>query len=279
MSAPPGRLLVVATPIGNLGDITLRALDALRDADLVVAEDTRHSRKLFAHFDIPVAGRLVAGHAHNEARRAEQVLAALAEGRTVALITDAGTPAVSDPGARIVAACIEAGFTVEALPGASAVLAGLVVSGLPTERFVFEGFLPRKGPLRRTRLAALAAETRTVVLYEAPHRLVALLADLAGVCGPERRVVVARELTKLHETVWRGTLAEAPAVHAAPRGEYVVVLAPADDTPVEVDDAQIEAAVREHRRAGMSVRDAAAVVAGELGVPKRRVYDLARTVE
>ena len=275
MSPEPGRLLVVATPIGNLGDITLRALDALRNADVVVAEDTRHSRKLFSHFDIPVQGRLVAGHEHNEAARAEWVVEQVAAGRTVALISDAGMPAISDPGARIVAACVEAEQVVEVLPGANAALTALVASGLPTERFVFEGFLPRKGPERRARLAALAAEVRTVVLYESPHRLGALLADLRDACGDDRPVTVARELTKLHETLWRGPLGAAGVLAESPRGEYVVVLGPATGAPTEITDDEIEAALRERLAEGASPRDAAAAVAGALGVAKRRAYELA----
>jgi 16S rRNA (cytidine1402-2'-O)-methyltransferase len=269
-----GRLLVVATPIGNLGDITLRALEVLRTADVVVAEDTRHSRKLFSHFDIPVAGRLVAGHEHNEAERSNEVVAAVAEGKTVALISDAGTPAVSDPGARIVAACIGAGLTVEAVPGASAALAGLIVSGLPTERFVFEGFLPRKGADRAARLAALADERRTTVIFESPRRTAALLRDLEAACGGNRSVVLARELTKLHEEVWRGTLADAVGREFSARGEYVVVLGPAEGA-AEITDPELDAALRTLIEQGVSVRDAAAEVSEVLGVAKRRAYERA----
>jgi 16S rRNA (cytidine1402-2'-O)-methyltransferase len=276
-----GRLLLVATPIGNLGDMSPRAVEALRTADMVVAEDTRHSRKLFAHFEIPVAGRLVAGHEHNEAERAASVVAAIQNGRVVALITDAGMPAVSDPGTRIVAACAAADCIVEVIPGPSAVLAGLVVSGLPTERFVFEGFLPRKGPERKARLAAIATEPRTVVLFESPHRVRSLFADLCGVCGDDRAVSIARELTKLHETVWRGTAGAATAFLAEtePRGEYVVVIGPAPVEVRDVSDAEIEAALVERFAAGDTARDAASEVAAALGLPRRRVYDLAVTTQ
>ena len=277
MSDDAGRLVLVGTPIGNLGDMSPRAVDALRTADLIVAEDTRHSRKLLAHFDIPATGRLVAGHEHNEAERAEHVVASIRSGKVVACITDAGMPAISDPGARIVAACVEAGVIVEVVPGPSAVLAALVVSGLPTERFVFEGFLPRKGADRRARLAEIASEHRTVVCFEAPHRIAALVTDLAESCGVQRRIAIARELTKLHETVWRGPVgaaADAPDV-MNPRGEYVVVVEPAPVVEAEVDDAAIRDALTTALAEGASARDASAAVAAALGVPKRRVYDLA----
>lgn len=277
MSDVTGRLVIVGTPIGNLGDMSARAIETLRAADVIVAEDTRHSRKLLTHFDIPVAGRLVAGHEHNEAERAEMVVAAIQAGQTVACITDAGMPAVSDPGARIVAACVDAGLTVEVVPGPSAVLAALVVSGLPTDRFVFEGFLPRKGAERRERIALIAQETRSVVCFEAPHRIASLVGDLAAACGPDRRIAIARELTKLHETVWRGSLGDAeraPDV-TTPRGEYVVVIEPVPAQEVDVDDDAICAALRAAMAEGLSARDASARVAADLGIPKRRAYDLA----
>jgi 16S rRNA (cytidine1402-2'-O)-methyltransferase len=213
---------------------------------------------------------------HTEDREIPRLLARLARGERVALVSDAGMPGISDPGERLVAAAVAAGHPVEVVPGPSAALAALVVSGLPAGRFVFEGFLPRKGSGRAERLAAVAAERRTTVLYEAPHRLARTLADLADACGPTRRVVVARELTKLHEEVWRGTLAGALdwAGDREPPGEMVLVLAgaPAAAPP---SDAEIVAALEAELAAGTTARDAARSVAARLDVPRRRVYDLA----
>lgn len=224
--------------------------------------------------------RLVSLHAHNEQERLAEVLARLAEGATVAVVSDAGTPAVSDPGGRLVRAAIDAGATVSTVPGPSAAVAALVVSGLPTARFAFEGFLPRRGAERRKRLEALAAYDATVVLYEAPNRLSATLADLAVACGPDRPVAVARELTKLHEEVWRGTLGSAAAAFAERdvQGEVVVVLGGVPAGAAEPGDDEVAEALRRRLRAGDSRRDAAAEVARALGVSRRRAYDAALTV-
>jgi 16S rRNA (cytidine1402-2'-O)-methyltransferase len=209
----------------------------------------------------------------NEAARAGEIVALLRAGKDVALVSDAGTPALSDPGYKVVAAVTGALLEVSAVPGPSAALTALVISGLPTARFVFEGFLPRKGGDRSRRLAAVAAEPRTIVLYEAPHRLLATLADLAAACGGDRVVAVARELTKLHEEVWRGQLRDAVAGVGEPRGEYVIVLGGA--LPSEpADDEAIGAALAAHRASGSDRKTAVAAVAAELGVPRRRVYDL-----
>lgn len=277
MTVGDGRFVLVGTPIGNLGDMSFRAIDALRTADIVMAEDTRHSRKLFTHFEIPVGGRLVSGHAHNEANRVGEVVAAVRSGKTVVYISDAGMPAIQDPGALLVAACIEAGLAVEVVPGPSAVLAGLVLSGLPTARFVFEGFLARKGLDRQRRLDAIADEERTVIFYEAPHRLAALVNDLCAVCGEDRPIALAREITKLHEAVWRGTAGAAREmlVQHPPRGEYVVVVGPAPVVVRDITDDEIVQALRDAFADGASARDASASVAEALGVAKRRVYDLA----
>jgi len=265
-----GSLVVVATPIGNLGDLSPRAAEALAAADVIACEDTRRSRKLLTAAGI-AGKRLVAVHEHNEAEQAAQLVELIRGGSRVALVTDAGTPAVSDPGERVVAAAAAAGLPVEVVPGPSALLAALVVSGLPTERFVFEGFLPRKGGERTARLATVAAEPRTVVLYEAPHRVAATLRDLAGACGGDRRVAVARELTKLHEEVWRGTLDKAVDGIGEPRGEYVLVVAGAPPRPEATAD-DVTAALRRHLDAGTDKKTAVAAVASELDVPKRRVY-------
>jgi 16S rRNA (cytidine1402-2'-O)-methyltransferase len=269
-------LLLVATPIGNLGDLSTRAAEALRDADVIAAEDTRRTRALLSHLGVPAAGRLRSVHAHNEQESADWVVDAVRDGRCVAYVTDAGMPGISDPGERLVRACVEAGLTVDVVPGPSAVLMALVLSGFPTDRFVFEGFLPRRGVDRRERVAALVPEVRTVVLYESPRRVHATLTALLGACGPLREVAVARELTKLHQEVWRGTLDEAVG-HVElgePRGEHVIVLAPAPPPPAASDD-EIDAHVTAALAEGLSTRDAAARVARDLKVPRRRTYDAA----
>ncbi|MHB1168221.1 MAG: 16S rRNA (cytidine(1402)-2'-O)-methyltransferase, partial [Longimicrobiales bacterium] len=218
-------LYIVSTPIGNLGDVTHRALDVLRDADRVLAEDTRRTSILLRHYGIDT--KLVSAHEHNEAGRAEQVVEWLDAGEALALVSDAGTPILSDPGERIVRRVLDAGHTVVPVPGASALLAALVGTGLPAVPFTFYGFVPRAGGARDALLGELATLPHTAVLYENPGRLVRLLEDLRDRCGAERAVVVARELTKLHETFVRGTLAETVAYYqeaAAPKGEVVVVL-------------------------------------------------------
>ncbi|HXQ43108.1 MAG TPA: 16S rRNA (cytidine(1402)-2'-O)-methyltransferase [Acidimicrobiales bacterium] len=268
-----GRLVIVSTPIGNLGDLSPRAVEMLGRADLVCCEDTRRTRALLTHAGL-TGRRLLSVHARNEVERLPQVLAHLAAGETVAVVSDAGTPTVSDPGGRLVAAAVAAGAEVTAVPGPSAALTALVVSGLPTARFCFEGFLARRGSDRRRRLEALATEERTTLIHEAPGRLAATLADLAAACGPEREVVVARELTKLHEEVWRGSLGRAAQEFAARevRGEVVVVLAGARPAPPAGEDAVV-AALRRHVDGGASWRDAAGAVAAELGVSRRHVYN------
>lgn len=265
-----GVLHVVATPIGNLGDLTDRARETLASVDLVVAEDTRRTGKLLA--SLRIDARMRSMFEGNERRRTGEVLAALRDGRDVALVSDGGTPLVSDPGYLLVRACIDDGIEVRAVPGPSAVIAALVVSGLPTERFVFEGFLPRSAAERRARLMAMADESRTVVLYESPRRLAALLGDLAAL-DAGRRVAVCRELTKLHEEVLRGTVAEVHAVvgEGPVRGEVVVVLEgrPAE-TPVDVDAAVAEA--RGLVADGARKREAAHRVAERTGVPANAIY-------
>ncbi len=268
-------LILVGTPIGNLGDLSPRAVDALRSADAICCEDTRRTGRLLQHAGVERRPLIVVND-HTEISAIEGVLARLAAGERVAVVTDAGMPGISDPGERLVEAAVEAGHAVEVVPGPSAAVTALVVSGLPAGRFVFEGFLPRKGSGRSGRLAELASERRTVVLYEAPHRLARTLADLASACGGDRRVAIGRELTKLHEETWRGTLAAAldwVADHE-PRGELVVVLegAPA---PGAASSEAIEAAVREELERGLSARDAAATVSRNLDVPKRTAYDTA----
>lgn len=269
-----GVLVIVATPIGNLEDLSPRAVAALASADAVVCEDTRRTGRLLAHAGVDA--RLIVANEHTEAAAAAEVRRRLDRGQQIAVVTDAGTPSISDPGERLVRAAVAGGHRVEAVPGPSAAVAALAVSGLPAERWVFEGFLPRKGPDRRQRLEELAVERRTAVLYEAPHRLVRTLADLAEVGGADRPIVIARELTKLHEQLWRGSLGEAVAwaEGEGPRGEVTLVLAGAAPSPPTGDEV-IVAALDQLRDAGASTRDAVAAVAQQLGVPKRRVYELA----
>ena len=278
-SAPAsGALVLVATPIGNLGDLSPRAVATLAGADAVCCEDTRHTGKLLELAGVR-ARRLVSLHAHNEAARVDELLAQLRSGATVALVSDAGTPLVSDPGERLVAAAIAAGVFVSAVPGPSAALTALVVSGLDVGRWRFEGFLPRKGPERRERIAQIAAAPVPTVCYEAPPRLAGTLAELAGSCGEQRRVAVARELTKLHEEVWRTTLGEAArraASHEA-RGEHVLVVDGASEAPAPGRDALRDALAR-LAAAGLSRRDAVRAAEVLLGARHRDAYDAALEV-
>lgn len=270
-----GSLVLVATPIGHLGDISQRAREALADAHLIACEDSRHSGRLVKHLGI-ADPRYVVVNEHTERDATRRIVDAISSGNTVALITDAGTPAISDPGAVVVRAVIDAGHTVSAVPGPAALVMALVISGLPTTRFVFEGFLPRSGGDRDRRLADIAAEERTIIFYESPHRITRTLDDLAAACGEERRIAVARELTKMHEEVWRGTLGQA-SVHFAthePQGEFVVVVEGAPPAPA-ADDDLISRVVDESLAAGLSVRDAADRAATTLGVPRRTAYRIA----
>jgi len=274
-----GALVLVGTPIGNLGDLSPRAVEALAHADVVYCEDTRHSRRLVTHAGIAGAS-LRSLHQHNEVARIAEVVSAVAAGGTVAVVSDAGMPGISDPGSRLVAAVAGAGLTVTVVPGPSAVLAALVASGLATDRFCFEGFLPRSGKDRRARLTDLATEPRTTVLFEAPGRLAATLGDLAEACGADRPVAVARELTKLHEEIWRGTASAAAAWAEAStvRGEVVVVVGGATVVDAVVDDAPLLDALGARLASGERTRGAVDAVAAEFGVARRRVYDLALSV-
>jgi 16S rRNA (cytidine1402-2'-O)-methyltransferase len=286
-SPAAGRLFVVATPIGNLGDVTLRALEILASVPLVAAEDTRHTRRLFARHGL--ATRLVSYHARNAAARAPELLAHLRGGADLALVTDAGTPLVSDPGGELVAAWAAEDGPVVPIPGPSAVLAALVASGIAGPRWAFEGFLPRSGRERRTRLARIADDPRTTVLFEAPGRIGATLADLVVACGPDRRAAVCRELTKIHEEVRRGSLAELAAAAAGgaivARGEVVIVVG--DDPEMsarrspgsaagggDADDAlaRARAEVEQLVAGGAARGDAARRVAAATGIPRRRLY-------
>ncbi|HKT71452.1 MAG TPA: 16S rRNA (cytidine(1402)-2'-O)-methyltransferase [Steroidobacteraceae bacterium] len=276
MGNPRGRLQVVATPIGNLSDLTARARQALEEATVIAAEDTRRTLGLLQA--IGIARPLVSLHAHNETQRIPELLARLDAGETIVLVSDAGTPLLSDPGFELVGAAARAGFEVRAIPGASAITTALAVAGLPTDRFCFEGFLPAKQQERRAELARLVGETRTLVFFEAPHRIVDLLADLANEFGAERPAVVARELTKVHETVYRGTLAQLLELGRTDsnfqRGEITVVVGGAPRAVSEVDTQLLRRAV------DLLVKElppgrAAAVAAQLTGATRSEAYALA----
>jgi 16S rRNA (cytidine1402-2'-O)-methyltransferase len=269
-------LVLVATPIGNLGDLSPRALQELSDADVICCEDSRRTGKLLELAGVRDRPKLLVVNDHNEAGRSTDVVERLDGGERVVVVSDAGVPGISDPGERLVAAAVRAGHEVVVVPGPSAGISALVGSGLPTGRHVFEGFLPRKGRARSERLAELAAEARTVVLYESPHRLAATLGDLAVAFGSSRRVAVAREITKLHEEFWRGPLEEAAEWAGAnkPKGEIVIVLDGAPKPPAATDSQLVEA-LTAALGAGQTKRDAAAEVATRFSVSKRRAYALA----
>jgi len=269
----PGRLFVCATPIGNLQDVTLRLLQTLAEVEVIAAEDTRRTRKLLTHHG--VQARLISYHEVNEVARTPELVDLLRRGQRVALVTDAGMPAVSDPGWRLIRAAIDGGVPVEVVPGPSAVLAALVASGLPTARFAFEGFLPRRAGDRQRRLSSIAADDRTLVFFEAPDRLAGTLEDLATAFGP-RRAAVARELTKVHEEVLRATLPELAADVASDvvRGEVAIVVEGAAPPAGDLEAAVLMAAglVAEGQRPGAAAAQAASVH----GVTRREVYDRLR---
>ena len=272
------RLYIVSTPIGNLGDLSIRAIEVLRGADRILAEDTRRTGILCRAHGIET--RLVSAHEHNEASRAEQAVRWLDAGETLALVTDAGTPVLSDPGARLVARVVEAGHEVVPIPGASAVLAALVGSGLPSEPFTFYGFLARSGRERKERLTELETVPHTAVVYESPERLVALLEELAERSDAGRRVVVARELTKVHEEFRRGTLGEVAGYYreAGVRGEVVVVLEGAAPVSGEVDAEAGAALARALLAEGGRPSGVAREVSRRLGIPRNRAYEIVQSL-
>lgn len=266
-----GTLYIVATPIGNLEDITYRALRVLKEADLIAAEDTRHSRKLLAHFGITTP--LTSYYDHNQALKGERILTALRTGKQVALISDAGTPCISDPGYQLVRDAQAEGISVVPIPGACAAITALSAAGLPTDSFTFAGFPPNKEGKRRTFLASLTTAHGTLVLYEAPHRLAATLADVATVLG-ERRVVVARELTKLYEEHLHGTATEVRELvqDGRERGEVVILIAPADETTAHQAGPSAEEQLKAALANGHTVKETAALVAAATGLPRRELY-------
>lgn len=272
MSASDGILLVAATPLGNVGDASARLRDALASADVVAAEDTRKARRLAADLGVRIGGKVISHYDAVESERAQVIAEHVAAGRTVVVVTDAGMPSVSDPGLAAVRACIEADLPVTCLPGPSAVTTALVLSGLPSDRFVFEGFLPRRDGQRRQRLRSLASEPRTIVFFESPRRLQSCLADMVEFFGPDRPVAVCRELTKTYEEVLRATVGELFERVEGILGEVTVVVAGAPE--VVVAPADLVAEVAERVGAGMRRSEAVAAVAKEFGVSRRELYAL-----
>ncbi|MGY1705469.1 16S rRNA (cytidine(1402)-2'-O)-methyltransferase [Geodermatophilus sp. SYSU D00697] len=269
-----GRLVLGGAPLGQPGDVGPRLRTAMASADVLAVEDTRRLHRLAADLEVTLTGRVVTFHESVERSRLPGLLAALAEGRTVLLLTDAGMPSVSDPGYTLVRAAIDAGVEVTSVPGPSAVTTALAVSGLPVDRFCFEGFLPRKGGERRSRLAGLADERRTMVFFESPHRLADALDDAAAAFGPDRPAAVCRELTKTHEEVRRGSLAELASWAAdGVRGEITVVVGGAPAGPVSVSPAELAALVADEEAAGATRKDAIRAVVVRTGLPRRTVYD------
>ena len=269
-------LVLLGAPLGNAGDASGRLRELLGAADVVAAEDTRRLARLARDLGITITGRTVSYFEANEERRTPELVAAVRDGALVVVVTDGGMPGVSDPGYRVVRAMLDAGLPVTAAPGPSAVTTALVLSGLPADRFCFEGFLPRRAGERRTRLRALATEPRTLVFFEAPHRVTAALADLATAFGSDRPAAVCRELTKTYEEIRRGPLADlaAWAAQTHPRGEITLVVGGAAEAAGPPPDADLRAAVAGREAAGLSRRDAIAAVAQQYGVARRHVYEL-----
>ncbi|MCX7592316.1 MAG: 16S rRNA (cytidine(1402)-2'-O)-methyltransferase [Fischerella sp.] len=275
----PGTLYVVGTPIGNLEDMTFRGVRILRAVDLIAAEDTRHTGKLLQHFQIKTPQ--LSYHEHNRHSRIPELLKQLGEGKAIALVTDAGMPGISDPGAELVKACIDAGIAVVPIPGANAAITALSAAGLPTEKFVFEGFLPAKAQRRREHLESLKTEPRTLIFYESPHRLQETLQDLADIFGADRQIVLARELTKLYEEFWRGTLAQALSYcrDREPQGEYTLVVAGASPTQLQLSEVELKAELTKLIAQGMSRSQASRELAKITSLSRRQLYQLALTVQ
>ncbi|HEY0565559.1 MAG TPA: 16S rRNA (cytidine(1402)-2'-O)-methyltransferase [Terriglobales bacterium] len=268
----PPALYLVATPVGNLEDITLRALRVLRSADVIACEDTRHTQKLLNHFDIHT--RTTSYHEHNESERAQALVAEITAGRSIALVSDAGTPGINDPGYRIVQSAIAAGVTIVPVPGAVAAINALIASGLPTDSFYFGGFLPPRAGERRSALESLAPRQETLVLYEAPHRLLVALADIRDVLGADRRVCIARELTKVHEEFLRGAVTEVLQTleqRGEVRGEITLVIAGATSAPTS-QTATISERVRALMKSGEDEKSALKTAAKEFGMGKSEAY-------
>ena len=277
--ALPSALYIVGTPIGNLEDITFRAIRTLKSADVIAAEDTRHTGRLLHHFQIKTPQ--ISYHDHNSQQRIPQLIARLEAGAAIALVSDAGMPGISDPGYELVCACVAHQIAVIPVPGPSAVVTAIAASGLPSDRFVFEGFLPVKGKSRKARLGSLATEPRSVVLYESPHRLMKTLKDLAAVLSSERPVSIARELTKRYEEFWRGTLGEAIAHYqvVSPKGEFTLAIAPSPHSQLSLSKSEIIAELQALLAQGFSRSDASRQLAARTGLSKRDIYQLSVDID
>ncbi|NET30731.1 MAG: 16S rRNA (cytidine(1402)-2'-O)-methyltransferase [Cyanothece sp. SIO1E1] len=273
-----GTLYIVGTPIGNLEDITFRAVRILASVDAIAAEDTRRTGKLLKHLQIYTAQ--ISYHDHNRWSRIPVLLERLQQGQTIALVTDAGMPGISDPGYELVKSCVEANIPIIPIPGPSAVITALSAAGLPTEQFVFEGFLPSKGSSRRDRLSALQFEPRTLVFYEAPHRLRKTLQDLADTLSPQRPITLARELTKLHEEFWRGTLEDAIAHYTTqnPQGEFTLVVGGAQPTQLTLSEADLKTELKHLLQQGLSRSQASRQLAQQTSLSRQQIYQLALTI-
>ncbi|MEH2095373.1 16S rRNA (cytidine(1402)-2'-O)-methyltransferase [Nostoc sp.] len=274
----PGTLYVVGTPIGNLEDITFRAVRILQTVDIIAAEDTRHTGKLLQHFQVKTPQ--VSYHEHNRTSRIPELLEHLINNKAIALVSDAGMPGISDPGYELVKACIEAGISVVPIPGASAAITALSASGLPTNRFVFEGFLSAKTQQRQEHLESLQTESRTLIFYESPHRLRDTLQDLAEVWGSDRQIVLGRELTKLYEEFWRGTIAEAIAHYSQrePQGEYTLVVAGIPASQPQLTEEELKAELKQLINQGISRSQASRQLAKFTSLPRRQLYQLALSI-
>ncbi|MFM2061792.1 MAG: hypothetical protein RLZZ507_1462 [Cyanobacteriota bacterium] len=275
----PGTLYVVATPIGNLEDMTFRAVRILQAVDIIAAEDTRHTGKLLQHFQVKT--QQMSYHEHNRSSRIPELLKYLQFGKAIALVSDAGMPGISDPGYELIKACVDAGIPVVPIPGASAVITALSAAGLPTDRFIFDGFLPPKTQQRREYLESLLTETRTLVFYESPHRLRDTLQDFADILGSDRQIVIARELTKLYEEFWRGTIAEAIANYQQkePQGEYTLLVAGTLPSKPQLTEAELKAELLEIMKQGVSRSQASRQLAKDTSMSRRLLYQLALSIE
>ena len=274
----PGTLYIVGTPIGNLEDITFRAVRILQTVDIIAAEDTRHTGKLLQHFQVKTPQ--VSYHEHNRTSRIPELLEHLVNNKAIALVSDAGMPGISDPGYELVKACIQAGIPVVPIPGASAAITALSAAGLPTDRFVFEGFLPAKTQHRQEHLESLQTESRTLIFYESPHRLRDTLQDLALVWGSDRQIVLGRELTKLYEEFWRGTIAEVIAYYTQrePQGEYTLVVAGIPASQPQLTEEELKAELKQLISQGISRSQASRQLAKFTSLPRRQLYQLALSI-
>ena len=279
MDIKPATLYVVATPIGNLEDMTFRAVKILQTVDVIAAEDTRHTGRLLQHFQIKTPQ--VSYHEHNRSSRIPELLEELTNGKAIALVTDAGVPGISDPGYELVKVCIEAGIPVVPIPGANAAITALSAAGLPTDRFVFEGFLSAKGQQRRSHLESLETESRTLIFYESPHRLRETLQDFAEIFGTSRQIVLARELTKLYEEFWRGTIEEAIAHYSQrePQGEYTLLVAGTPPTQPQLSEEELKAELLNIMSQGISRSQASRQLAKLTSLPRRQLYQLALAIK